>query len=119
MCGVAERSEKQHPHESTDCQVYIVLTEHQAGPGKILTMVDGWTADKTKGLFLGVTAHWIKVKSGVWLWSEVVAFQGVSGEHTGLNLGWYFVGGCDHVGITGQDKLKVILIDHLIDKITD
>jgi len=66
-----------------------------------------------------VTAHWIKVKSGVWLWSEVVAFQGVSGEHTGLNLGWYFVGGCDHVGITGQDKLKVILIDHLIDKITD
>jgi len=43
---------------------------------------------KTKESFLGVTAHWIEVKSGVWqLWSEVIVFQGISGDHGGLNLG--------------------------------
>ena len=102
MCRVAERSEKQHPCELTDCQVYVVLTEHPAAPGKISTTADGWTADKTKGFFLRVMAHWIKVKSGVWwLQSEVIVFQGVSGEHTSLNLGWYFVRVCDCMSITG------------------
>jgi len=54
-----------------------------------------------------------------WLQLEVIAFQGVSGKHTGLNLGQYFIRVCDCMGITGRDKSKVILIDHHVDKITD
>ena len=69
---------------------------------------DGWTADNTKGSFLGMTAHWIEVKDKTWkLHSEVVGFQLVSGEHSGENLGRYFVGLCDCVGIMSLNKSKV------------
>ncbi|KAF8221475.1 hypothetical protein L208DRAFT_1074551, partial [Tricholoma matsutake] len=34
-----------------------------AAPGKIATMSDGWTADNTKGSFLGMTAHWIELQT--------------------------------------------------------
>ena len=80
----------------------------QEAPGKISLTSDGWTADNTKGTFLGMTAHWIEVKDGKWkLRSEVVGFQPISGEHSGDNLGRYFVGLCDHVGIMSKNESKV------------
>jgi hypothetical protein len=39
---------------------------------------------------------------------EVIGFQGISGDHSGLNLGQYLVGVCDRVGITSPAKSKVI-----------
>jgi hypothetical protein len=70
-----------------------------------------WTVDTTKAAFLGVTAHWIEVKPGpkeIWsMRSEVVGFRPVSGDHSGKNLGRYFVGVCDRIGITDMDQSKV------------
>jgi len=39
--------------------------------------------------------------------SDVVAFKGLSGEHSGGNLGRYFVGLCERVGIITQSRSKV------------
>ena len=65
-------------------------------------------ADNTKGSFLGLTAHWIEVKDEMWiLCSEVVGFQPISGEHSGDNLGCYFVGLCDHMGIMSENEYEV------------
>lgn len=104
--------------------MYLGLTrkKKKEAPGKISTTADGWTADNTKGSFLGMTAHWIEVRDGNWsLRSEVVGFQPLSGEHSGWNLGRYFVGLCDRVGIFNKDGSKachpsISSIDH--DKIT-
>jgi hypothetical protein len=80
----------------------------QEAPGKVSTTCDGWTADNTKGSFLGMTAHWIEVKDETWkLRSEVVGFQPISGKHSGDNLGRYFVGLCDRVGIMSKNESKV------------
>jgi hypothetical protein len=55
-----------------------------------------------------MTAHWIEVTDGEWkLRAEVVGFQPISGEHSGVNLGKYFVGLCDRVGITSEKHSKV------------
>ncbi|KAF8228769.1 hypothetical protein L208DRAFT_1125256, partial [Tricholoma matsutake] len=60
---------------------------------------------------LGMTVHWIEVKEGKWnLWSEVVGFMSISGDHSGWNLGQYFVGLCDHVGICNQDRSKLYTV---------
>lgn len=66
----------------------------------------------TKAAFLGVTAHWIDVKGreGGEMWemcSEVISFQSVSRDHSGKNLGQYFVGVCDQIGIMNTKKSKV------------
>ena len=91
----------------------------QRAPGKILITADGWTADTTSHGFLGMTAHWIdveleeiregEVKSRQkWsLQSAVVGFRGLSGGHDGENLGRYFMGLTDHVGITSKTESKV------------
>ena len=80
----------------------------QEGPGKISTTSDGWTADNTKGSFLGLKAHWIEVKDETWkLRSEVVGFQPISGEHSGDNLGCYFVGLCDCMRIMSENESRV------------
>jgi hypothetical protein len=42
------------------------LKYEQNAPGKISSTADGWTIDNTKGLFLGMTAHWIDIKGGKW-----------------------------------------------------
>jgi hypothetical protein len=69
---------------------------------------DGWSADNMKVLFLGMTAHWIDVKEGMWkMCAEVVGFQGILGGHNGDNLGRYFMGLCDHVGICNEMGSKV------------
>ena len=69
---------------------------------------DTWTADYTKGSYLGMTVHWVNVKDKVWeLQAEVVAFQGISGNHLGNNLGRYFIALAECVGIVNKDKSKV------------
>jgi hypothetical protein len=69
---------------------------------------DGWTADTTKMGFLGMTAHWIEVKEGKWkLRAEVIGFKGISGAHSGENLGRYAVGLLDRVGIMEKKHSKV------------
>ena len=74
----------------------------------ISTTADGWMADNTKVSFLGMMAHWIEVKEDKWLLcSEVVGFKVVSGDHSGWNLGQYFVGLCDRVGICQPKCSKV------------
>ena len=80
------------------------LQKKQAAPGKILSTADGWSADTMKAAFLGMTTHWIDVKDAKWkMQSEVVGFKAISGDHDGDNLGCYFMGLCDCVGICNQE----------------
>jgi GH25 family lysozyme M1 (1,4-beta-N-acetylmuramidase) len=74
----------------------------------ISTTADGWTVDTTKAAFLGVTAHWIEVDNNKWnMLSEVIGFRSLLGEHNGENLGRYFVGVCDCIGIIDSKQSKV------------
>jgi len=53
-------------------------------------------------------AHWIQVNNEKWMMrAEVVGFNAVSGDHGGRNLGCYFMGLCDRVGICNWDGSKV------------
>ena len=80
----------------------------QAARSMISTTADGWTVDTTKAGFLGVTAHWIQVKKDKWeMRSEVIGFRAISGDHSGKNLGRYFVGVCDRIGIINMERSKV------------
>ena len=57
---------------------------------------------------MGVTAHWIKVDDGKWkLRSEVMGFTGLSGDHSGVNLGRYLIGLYERVGIITEGGSKV------------
>jgi len=86
----------------------LIVHIFQAAPGLISVTADGWSVDTTKVSFLGVTAHWVDVTNGKWtLWAEVVGFQGISGEHSGANLGRYFLGVCEQVGIVNVQRSKV------------
>jgi hypothetical protein len=94
----------------------LTLHTFQAAPGLISTTADGWSVDTTKASFLGVTAHWIDVTNGKWkLRAEVVGFRGISGEHSGANLGRYFLGVCERVGIVNAQRSKVnnVTIDNI------
>ncbi|KAF8223754.1 hypothetical protein L208DRAFT_1062870, partial [Tricholoma matsutake] len=46
--------------------------------------------------------------------SEVVGFQPISGEHSGGDLGRYFIGLCDRMGIMSQNesKLQMVTLDN-------
>jgi hypothetical protein len=80
----------------------------QFAAGKISCTIDGWSVDTTKASFLGLTGHWIEVKDGQWmLRSEVLAFRGVSGQHTSENLGRYFVALAERVGLINSETSKV------------
>ena len=58
--------------------------------------------------FMGMTAHWIEVKEKKWkLQAEVIGFKGISGTHSGENLGRYTVGLLDRVGIMNKSQSKV------------
>ena len=75
-------------------------------------MMDLWSIDQTKAAFLGITAHWIDSckESGSSNWTlhtEVIAFRGISGAHTGENIGRYFVSLAEQVGIITQPSSKV------------
>jgi hypothetical protein len=86
----------------------LTLHAFQAAPGLISATADGWSVDTTKASFLGVTAHWIDVTNGKWtLRAEVVGFRGISGEHSGANLGRDFLRVCERVGIINAQRSKV------------
>ncbi|KAG6906426.1 hypothetical protein DXG01_014018 [Tephrocybe rancida] len=82
----------------------------EKAPGKVSCTADSWTADTTKLGYLGMTAHWIDIDEfGCWkLRAEVVGFQLIHGTHAGSNLGRYFVGLCDRVGIMSHTHSKAI-----------
>ena len=66
--------------------------------------MDLWSVDQTKAAFLGITAHWIdsgkeSCSSNWTLHTEVITFRGISGMHTGENIGRYFVSLAERVGI--------------------
>jgi hypothetical protein len=70
--------------------------------------MDGWSADTTKMAFQGMSAHWIEVKDGRWkMRASVIGFKGLSGAHSGENLGRYAVGLLDRVGIMNNTESKV------------
>ena len=78
---------------------------------------DCWSVGTTKAGFLGATGHWVDVKDRKWmLRSEVVGFRGISGDHSGGNLGRYFLGMCERIGIIdkGISKVRHIPIDECI-----
>jgi hypothetical protein len=55
-----------------------------------------------------MTAHWIEVRNGKWkMRAKVVGFRAVLGDHRGKNLGQYFLGLCDHIGICNKGRSKV------------
>jgi hypothetical protein len=86
----------------------LTLHSFQAAPGLVSTTSDGWSVDTTKASFLGVTAHWIDVTKGKWtLRAEVVGFRSISGDHSGANLGRYFLSVCERVGIVNAQRSKV------------
>ncbi|KAF8868814.1 hypothetical protein BD779DRAFT_1395460, partial [Infundibulicybe gibba] len=77
-------------------------------PGKVSMTADGWSTDTTKESFLGMTGHWIEVEDGRWkLRSEVIMFRGITGEHSGQNLGLYYVALCERVGVITAKESKV------------
>lgn len=63
-----------------------------------------------------MTAHWIDVdpKGGWTLRSEVIGFRGLSGAHTGDNLGRYVIGLCERVGIIepGKSRFYTLTLDN-------
>lgn len=76
----------------------------------VSTTADTWTADNTKQGYLGLTAHWIDVDQACGKWAlrgEVVGFRLIHGDHSGRNLGRYFVGLCDRAGIMSRSHSKV------------
>jgi hypothetical protein len=86
----------------------LTLHTFQVAPGLISTTSDGWSVDTTKASFLGVTAHWVDVTNGKWtLRAEVIGFRGVSGRHSGANLGRCFLSVCERVGIVNTQRSKV------------
>lgn len=89
--------------------MFMPLTKQKNAPGRISTTADCWSADTTKVGFLGMTAHWIQVTDdGKWkMRSEVVALKALSGNHGGENLGRYFIGLCERVGIVSKSGSKV------------
>jgi hypothetical protein len=57
-----------------------------------------------------MTAHWINIDPDTGRWilrAEVVGFRLIHGTHGGDNLGRYFVGLCDRVGIMSRSNSKV------------
>jgi hypothetical protein len=80
----------------------------KAAPGLVSKTADGWTVNTMKAAFLGVTTHWIEIKAAKWkMQAEVIGFRSILGDHSGENLGRYFVGVCDWIGIMGKNHSKV------------
>jgi hypothetical protein len=57
--------------------------------------------------FMGMTAHWIEVKEAKWkMRGSIVGFKGLSGAHSGDNLGRYTMGLLNRVGIMDKKNSK-------------
>jgi hypothetical protein len=83
-------------------------SEIQSIPGRVSSTTDLWSLDQTKVSFLRMTGHWIKVNSSKWmLHSEIIGFHGLSGPHSGENVGRYFLKLCERVGIISSSVSKV------------
>ncbi|KAF5382025.1 hypothetical protein D9615_004467 [Tricholomella constricta] len=107
---------RNHLHNSFVERLKELKAAIEKAPGKVSCTADGWTADTTKQGYLGMTAHWISVsKSAKWtLRSEVVGFRSIYGNHSGANMGRYFMGLCDRIGITSRthSKLHTLTLDN-------
>jgi hypothetical protein len=104
----SERFELKYQCVVNNASAFALTQSLQSAAGKVSCTIDGWSVDTTKASFLGITGHWIDVVDGQWiLRSEVLAFRGISGQHTGENLGRYFFGLAERVGIITQDTSKV------------
>jgi hypothetical protein len=87
----------------------------KAAPGLVSVTADGWTVNTTKAAFLGVMAHWIEIKAAKWkMRAEVIGFWSISGDHTGENLGHYFVGVFNRIGIMDKTQSKVLYIEQTL-----
>jgi len=51
--------------------------------------------------------HWINVSDeGKWaLKSAVIGMKGITGDHSGKNLGRFVVAVCDRIGLIGKQKV--------------
>src|SRR6267154_4848709 len=99
---------------SSQDESYSLVAQKKA-PGMVSATTDGWSVDMTSASFLGVTGHWMEVEDAKWkMHSEVIGFRGVSGEHSGKNLGQYFMGVCEHVGIINVQRSKVPLLTYYL-----
>ena len=77
-------------------------------PGKVHATTDCWSQDLTSASFIGSTAHWIKILDTEWqLRAEVIAFCGLTGEHTGKNLARHLLGIFERAGIYLEETSKV------------
>ena len=77
-------------------------------------MMDVWTADMTRASYMGMTGHWIEVNNGKWkLRSSVIGFRMISGDHSGNNLGHYFISICKHMGSITDKGTKVHQISNI------
>ena len=59
---------------------------------------------------MGITVHWIEADPNICLWklhSEVIAFQGILGAHSDLNLAQSFIDLYEHAGIVTDHTTKV------------
>jgi len=61
----------------------------------------------TSSGFIGVTMHWINVSDeGKWaLKSAVIGMKGITGDHSGKNLGRFVVAVCNCIGLIGKQKV--------------
>jgi len=75
--------------------------------------MDLWTTEQTKASFLGLTIHWIQIDKDTKKWklhSQVIAFWGYSGAHSGNNIAWNFVSLCERAGIITSTSSKLLCL---------
>lgn len=97
--------------------LYICFFLQSKQAGRISTTTDLWSVSQTKASFMGLTAHWIESDTQTSTWTlrkEVIAFRAVSGPHDGINLGRYFIGLCERVGIIDGYSTKVQFFLYII-----
>lgn len=79
-------------------------------PGDISSLWDMWTAPHTSDPFFGMILQWIAIdeETGKWTFrDEVGACHKVLGDHSGANLGRYFLMFLDRAGVTSKTHSKV------------
>ena len=79
-----------------------------AAPGEVSTDWDLWTREQTGDPYFGMLGQWFDVSDLGWTFrAGVLAFNVISGQHSGENLGRYYVKFLDRVGITSKSHCKV------------